>query len=282
MTAPKTKTDTSKKHILLIEDNPGDAFLIQEMLRETPGEAFELTHADCLAAGVTCLDQVAFDLVLLDLSLPDSQGIDTFVKFHGLAPDIPVVVLTGAQNETTAIHTVRAGAQDYLVKGDVDAKLLVRSIRYAVERQGLRSALEWERQKQREGEELNFFQRLKGNSQTDSTARLFGMGPLREILPQVFEKLVHTYGILMDQALEKRLYKVEYNVSEALREMGEELGVLKALPRDVVEIHTAALSRKQKKFPPQKFNAFLEEGRFMLIEVMGYLTTYYRRNSIGL
>ncbi len=86
---------------------------------------------------------------------------------------------------------------------------------------------------------------------------------------------------LMDQALEKRLYKVEYNVSEALREMGEDLGVLKALPRDVVEIHTEALSKKQKEFSPQKFNAFLEEGRFMLIEVMGDLTTYYRRNSVG-
>lgn len=85
----------------------------------------------------------------------------------------------------------------------------------------------------------------------------------------------------MDQALEKRLYKVEYNVSEALREMGEDLGVLKALPRDVVEIHTEALSKKQKEFSPQKFNAFLEEGRFMLIEVMGDLTTYYRRNSVG-
>ncbi len=282
MTASIARSDKYERRILLIEDNPGDARLIQEMLRETPGEGFELTHADCLATGLSCLDKAAFDLVLLDLTLPDSQGIDTFIKIHDHTLEIPVVVFTGAQNEITAIQTVRAGAQDYLVKGDIDAKLLVRSIRYAVERQGLLIALEQERQKQRKGEEIRFFQRLKGNPQTDLTAKLFGMGPLREILPQVFGQLVQRYAALMDQALGNRLYKVEYDVSEALREMGEELGVLKALPRDVVEMHTQALSRKQKEFSPQKFNAFLEEGRFMLIEVMGYLTTYYRRNSIGL
>jgi len=84
------------------------------MLQEAGGE-IELTHADSLHAGISCLAQPVFDLVLLDISLPDSQGIDTFIKIHEQVLDIPVVVLTGARNELAAIQTMRAGAQDYLI-----------------------------------------------------------------------------------------------------------------------------------------------------------------------
>lgn len=267
--------------ILLVEDNPGDARLIQVMLAETGGRLFELTHADRLSAGLTCLAEEGFDLVLLDLSLPDSQGLDTFVQVKPHAPDLPVVVLTGNVDEELPSQAMRAGAQDYLVKGEIDGNLLVRSIRYAIERQELMSALERERQKKREGDELYFIERLTGQSPTDRTAKLFGMGPLREILPEVFDEMVMRYGQLLDNALEKRAYKVDHNVSLELRTMGEDLGVLKALPRDVVELHTSALSKKNGETTPHKFKAYAEEGRFMLLEIMGYLTVYYRRYAIG-
>ncbi len=271
----------AKTSVLLIEDHPGDARLIQEMLQEAGDELFEITVVDRLSLGMACLAENRFDLVLLDLSLPDSQGLDTFIQAHTHAPNIPVVVLTGAHGKISAIQIMRAGAQDYLEKDEIDSKLLVRSIRYAIERQSLMYALENERQKQRERDEILFFKRLAGPTQTDVTAKFFGMGPLREILPEVFDELVQDYTLLMDQALEKWAYKVNHDVSEGLRNMGENLGVLKALPRDVVEIHTTALSKKQEQSTPQKFKAYAEEARFMLIEVMGYLTAYYRRYAIG-
>ena len=276
-----SKSINAEAKILLIEDNPGDARLIQEMLAETGGGRFELTHVDRLSAGLTCLAEERFALVLLDLSLPDSQGIDTFVQVQPHAPDIPVVVLTGNIDEEISSQAMRAGAQDYLVKGEIDGRLLARSIRYAIERQGLMRELERERQIKREGDELYFIERLTGQSSTDMTAKLFGMGPLREILPEVFDKMVLRYGQLLDNALEKRAYKVDHDISQELRTMGEDLGVLKALPRDVVELHTYALSKKHGESTAQKFKAYAEEGRFMLLEILGYLAVYYRRYAIG-
>lgn len=120
--------------ILLIEDNPGDARLIREMLARAKGAKFDLERADRLQTGLERLNRGGFDLVLLDLGLPDSRGLDTFVKMHTQTPGVPIVVLTGLDDETLAIKAVQAGAQDYLIKGKIDNHLLVRAVRYAVER----------------------------------------------------------------------------------------------------------------------------------------------------
>jgi signal transduction histidine kinase len=129
-------------HVLLIEDNPGDARLIREMLRETGGtpDSIEVTFADRLALGLQRLTETVADLVLLDLSLPDSTGLETFDRLHAAAPSTPVVVLSGLSDERVAIDAVHRGAQDYLVKGQVDGGTILRSMRYAVERQRLESA----------------------------------------------------------------------------------------------------------------------------------------------
>src|SRR5215203_4490557 len=97
---------------LLIEDNPGDARLIELMLREASETAIRLARADRLAAGVEHLARSSSDAVLLDLSLPDSQGLATFERLHEAAPDVPVVVLSGLSDETVAMQAVAAGAQD--------------------------------------------------------------------------------------------------------------------------------------------------------------------------
>ena len=123
-----------KLTVLLIEDNPGDARLLQVMLAEVPAAPFALERADRLSTGLERLDKGGIDLVLLDLSLPDSGGIDTFVRAHEHAPHVPLIVLSGLDDEDFAIKTVQEGAQDYLVKGRYDSHLLVRAMRYAVER----------------------------------------------------------------------------------------------------------------------------------------------------
>ncbi len=121
--------------VLLIEDSPGDARLIQLMLREVSETAVHLTRTDRLAGGIDYLALGLTEAVLLDLSLPDSQGLATFNRLHEAAPDVPVVVLSGLSDETVAVQAVAAGAQDYLVKGHVDGMVLLRALRYAVERQ---------------------------------------------------------------------------------------------------------------------------------------------------
>ncbi len=118
---------------LLVEDNPADARLIREMLRDSPAAGFELQHVTRLDAARERLRQEVFDVVLLDLGLPDSQGMET-LTLMAVRGSVPILVLTGRDDERFALEAVRAGAQDYLVKGRFDGQLLVRTIRYAVER----------------------------------------------------------------------------------------------------------------------------------------------------
>ena len=127
--------------ILLVEDNPGDARLIQVYLSEAGTAAFELTHADRLAEGIRRVREADFDVVLLDLSLPDASGLETITKMHEAAASRPIVVLTGLNDEAVAFEALRKGAQDYLIKGQIDSVLLVRAIHYAIERKQAETAL---------------------------------------------------------------------------------------------------------------------------------------------
>lgn len=136
--------NTTVLNILLVEDNPGDVRLLQEILRDVSSVRCQITPAMSLAAAICQLspvDAVCFDVILLDLSLPDSQGLASFLNLHRRAANIPIVVLTGSDDETLALTAMQQGAQDYLIKGQVDSNLLLRSIRYAIERERTEAAL---------------------------------------------------------------------------------------------------------------------------------------------
>ena len=118
----------------LVEDNPGDARLIQEMLREPPITQFRLTHSTRVDQLLESLDRDPIEVLLLDLGLPDSQGMETFHRINDRAPGLPIVIFSGADDEQLASEAVSCGAQDYLVKGRINSFLLKRAIRYAMER----------------------------------------------------------------------------------------------------------------------------------------------------
>lgn len=127
--------------VLLIEDNPGDARLVREMLRDLEDMDFQLESVDRISKGLSRLAEGGIDAVLLDLSLPDGQGFPTFKKMFAASADVPIILLTGLGDEDLALAAVRMGAQDYLVKGEIDSYILGRSIRYAIERQKIRNQL---------------------------------------------------------------------------------------------------------------------------------------------
>lgn len=120
--------------VLLVEDEPGQAYLFQHMLIEIRSPLFKVTWVEELQAGLDILAASSIDVIALDLSLPDSVGEKTFSRLHGLFPKLPVVVLTGLDDDATGLSIVQAGAQDYLVKGQVNGPLLARALRYAIER----------------------------------------------------------------------------------------------------------------------------------------------------
>ncbi len=182
--------------VLLIEDNPGDVRLIREMLREAGAAQFELACADQLSTGLNHLAAGEVDAVLLDLGLPDSTGIDTFTKVYTQALQVPILVLTGLDDEALAVQAVQQGAQDYLVKGQVDGNLLVRAMRYAIERKRTERVL----QRSKREWETTFDAMSDWVSLLDLEARILrsnrvgeevvGM-PLTEVVGQTCCKLVH-------------------------------------------------------------------------------------------
>ncbi|MFI3156312.1 MAG: PAS domain S-box protein [Methylococcaceae bacterium] len=121
-------------NILLIEDHKPDAVLLRQLLTENTKQSFHLAHAERLKDGLALLKREHFDVALLDLSLPDAFGHDTFRRLHQQAPNLPIIVLTGLDDEDLAIKLAQAGAQDYLVKSDLSSGILYRSIHYAIER----------------------------------------------------------------------------------------------------------------------------------------------------
>ena len=120
--------------VLLVEDNRGDARLFLDMLAHAESFGCRVTHVVRLDEAVRLLGEGGYALVLLDLSLPDSRGIETFLAVQAVAPDVPVVVLSGADDEALSLEAVQAGAQDYLAKDHADRYTLVRAVRYALER----------------------------------------------------------------------------------------------------------------------------------------------------
>ncbi len=131
----------SIRRLLLVEDDPGFARLLGEMFKDEGSPETEVTYVDCLADAEEQLAGLAFDIILLDPGLPDSQGIDSVQRARAAAPRVPLVVLTGRNDESLALAALQAGAQDYLIKGQIDTRGLMRFLRYAVERNAMEEAL---------------------------------------------------------------------------------------------------------------------------------------------
>ncbi|MCG8325514.1 MAG: diguanylate cyclase, partial [Thiotrichales bacterium] len=129
--------------VLLIEDNPGDARLLQEMLKTVPGVTYMITHVISIRDAIEQIQQARFDIVLTDLSLPDAEGSETVEMILEADNSLPVVVLSGTEDENFALEVVKLGAQDYLVKGQGDGYLYARAIRYAIERKKVEQGLSY-------------------------------------------------------------------------------------------------------------------------------------------
>jgi signal transduction histidine kinase len=127
----------SIKTVLLIEDNPGDARLVRETLNEQAAHSIEMTHVECMRDAEKYLAEHTVDIILLDPGLPDAQGLEAVRRAHAAAPGVPLVVLTGFDDEMLAAQAMQKGAQDYLVKGQIETRALLRALRYAIERKRL-------------------------------------------------------------------------------------------------------------------------------------------------
>ena len=198
-TSEQLATTAGTLSVLVVEDNPGDAVLVREALADAGARAgtpdrFGVARAATLAEGLAHLAEHPVDVVLLDLTLPDSTGLATLRAVRAAAPDTPIIALTGLDDEALALEAVRAGAQDYLVKGQADGVLLVRAITYAIERKRAeldRARLAEEERARREAEHAR-----KRSDALSETSRLLGTAGLDElaILETTAGRVVQTVG----------------------------------------------------------------------------------------
>src|ERR1700733_1112186 len=127
-------TNQAPLQVLLVEDNSGDARLLREMFGKEKAGSFDLTHVLHLSDALSLLAKGGFDIVLLDMGLPDGHGLDTVRRARAAAPGVPVIVLTGLDDEVLAAQAMKEGAQDYLIKGQIESRALPRALRHAIER----------------------------------------------------------------------------------------------------------------------------------------------------
>jgi DNA-binding NarL/FixJ family response regulator len=270
-------------HVLLIEGDPSEAAAVRALLDEA-GAPFELSCAPSLNAGLELLAAGGADAVLLGMAPPESRAIAELRRLLEAAPATAVVVVAASEGEGQAMRAVHAGAQDYLIREQIGGAALVRSLQHAIERQrllvGLLAAHQAELRR-RGAEELQTLEAISGPAATSVTAQMFGLAPLRDALPEMFRELVGRYAELLEQSVEQRSYKVEHNITEGLRALVDQLGFLRAGPRDVVDLHATVMRRAVAEAPQARAHTYVEEGRLTVLELMGHLVLFYRSYSIG-
>lgn len=264
--------------LLVVEDNPADARLLTEVLRERGIETRTATTLGEAAARLACDD---LDLVLLDLGLADSDGIDSLRRLLADAGERPVVVMTGAGDDALGIQALAAGAEDFISKDLLaDGGVVGRALRFALERWRLRGQLRTAEEALERDREARALGRI-GVPRTAVAAAALGVLPLREVDLVLFAEIKERYAAILKAAAESRLYQVDHPTSDELRGLADRLGFLRAGPRDVVELHQGALRELVAEAGIGTGRLLNSEGRIIVLELMGYLVSYYRRYYVA-
>lgn len=267
--------------ILLVEDDSDDAQLVASLLGGDRAPRFSVTCRHNLAAALDEMGNSVPDAVLLDLSLPDSQGFEGLREISRRHRSVPVVVLTGLADAEAGLDALGLGAEDYLLKNGLERELLVRALRYARERRALHCQLEELREQERRDREQAVLERLLAAPRTAVTARYYGADDLAASAPQLYTELVTRYSQLMETHFSSASRDGDRTVSRELQVMSESLGLMYAGPRDVIRMHQEALRRQTATATEALARAMGNEGRLMLVELMGNLLAWYRRQAAG-
>lgn len=267
--------------VLVVDDDPQLTAYLREMLADEGDRTMSFTAVDVTtieAATERLADDVdPIDVVLLDLSLPDGWGLDSLMRVRRASATVPIVVITGTQDRAFGETAISAGAQDFLVKDALEPGQLGWALRYAIARQ---------RQLLAERETTLIDQSgtaaLFGGGNLPASSKAFAQLPLREAVPASFDQAVTRYLGVLQLALEQRGYRGDYHLSQHVRDVARELGRLRATPRDVIDVHITAVEEEGRRNLPSRQSALIEEGRVMVLELMGHLASYYRQHAMGM
>lgn len=259
-------------NVLVVDDDSVSRQMVRRLLNCTPVKV-EVEEAETAAEAVRILSDKKFDVALLDYRLPDGNAISVLKSLRKYGRlHTPIIVFTAHAADQAANEAVQEGAQDYLPKEEITPDNLERAIRYSMQRHHLTHELQWSRERERREKEL----RLLQNSVTETGA---SPNPVRD-LPETFERFVRTYEKLLMQSLDEAGFRSAQQVPDLARTLAHDLGDLHAGPKDVIEIHTAALKRAGEKASKPREQAIAEEARILLVQLMGFLVLHYRKSQI--
>lgn len=304
--------------ILHVDDYEADFLIMRRLLAGISNLSIEIEWSETYKQALQILPKNQHHICLLDYSLEHKDGLELMQEAQKKGCTMPFIMLTGKGNEKVDMTAMQSGAAFYVDKNNLDAYNLERAIRYSLnhalllqevkefnetleQRVADRTQLLLEAKKQLEAEiaerekieeelrqlriERGFrtLQNMSNAVQATVTSQLLGIKSIEDSAPDIFERLVNQYGEILEQAIQRRAYWVEDDkVSELLREMADEMGMLRLSPRDIVQIYNAALKHKGNRVSlPQKADAYVEEGRLTLLELMGNLVSYYRNHLSG-
>jgi DNA-binding response OmpR family regulator len=268
-------------NILIVEDNEADARLCKEALSEDPIRVFETVVAGSVSKAMAEMDQGNFDAVLLDLSLPDSDGLDTVSSIFRRAQNIPIIVTTGRNDEQLGLKALTLGASDYLPKAEINGAILCRAVNYAIERQHLQRELHRARERERELREIEALVRLSAEPVTSATARALGQRPIRELVPDLLGKIATEYEAVFLKALDGRVSDSKDNYTEDLRQIAWQMGFLQAKAPDVVDLHADVTQKLMERASSERRQGIIEAGHPLVLELMGFVVEYYRNMGRG-
>ncbi len=253
--------------VLYIEDNPADIRFLEEILKEDDEVAFKLVALNNLASGIEYLREQEADIILLDLMLPDSNGLDTLRKLRTLASTIPVIVLSGLDDEAICIQAVKEGAFDYLVKWKIDNRFIVRALRYTLERFRLQLELEKTRERVR-------LERERAENIRNYKHYLALVKDVGEDAPLSADALIAGYfNKYKDLVLRyvRALRIQEERPGEEIREFAHNLVAANFKARDVVRLHLQVLNEFSQRAMPNEERAFSNDARLVLVELLGVM-----------
>lgn len=267
--------------ILLIGGDPTESACLESALRS----ADTGVSAEVKAAGTeTAWDRISEEpplLVFVDLDALGHESISVITQLRNSAPAVPLIAINRSGEETRAIEALQAGAQDCLSAADTDGLQMRRAVRYAIERNRFQNLQEETNQQTSRERELGGLNVMSGHAPVPITERSLGTISLLQRAPQEFDELACRYGDLLDRSLMGRSNLEAARLIEDLSEIADRLGMLGAGPRDTVDLHKAAMNARLEVCSARKNKGYVEEGRLLLVQLMGHLVSFYRRLSWG-
>jgi CheY-like chemotaxis protein len=274
-----------KVDILVVDDQPANLTAMQALL-EPLGQTLLMASSGEEALKLLLDHDVA--VILLDVNMPGISGYETaqLIRERERSRYTPIIFLTARDgNPDEAVKGYRMGAVDFIFKPvEVDEIVRYKASVFVELHKARRRGQELESEQRRVRElqaELEQYRGMGAAPELSVGAAMYASAPLQKASKSVFDELAATYGRVLDQALESQALKVDCGVAEQLRQLAESLGFYRAGPRDVVELHTMVLSAKTKDAPTPKARALVSEGRFLVLELMGHLVSFYRKYYAG-